>query len=79
MHTQFDVSSPRVEIGRVRLHERAASLAVRMKDELVRRKEVTAMMTLDAFRSRTVVSCGHEASGGAVGASMVDLKLVVLR
>ena len=79
MHTQFDVSSPGVKISRVRLHEWAASLPVRMKDKLVRRKKIVAMMALDAFGPRTVVSGRHETAGGPVRASVVDLKLIVLR
>ena len=73
------MSPPRIEISRIRLYERTASLSMRMKDELVWRKEIVTMMALDAFGSRTVVSGWNETAGGAVRATVVDLKFIVLR
>lgn len=75
---QLHVTSPRVEIGGVRLHVLVGG-AMRVKDELVGRQEDPAVGALDALGPRTVVAGWQERAATAPRALVVNGEGKVLR
>ena len=77
---QLHVTSPRVEVGRVRLYVlRAGSRPVRVEDELVGREKQAAHGALDALGARRVVPGRQEGAAAAPRALVVHGKRKVFR
>ena len=77
---EFHVTTPRVEVGGVRLHvlvRRADSM--RVEDELVGGEEEAAVGALDALCAGAVVTSGEESAAAAPGAFVVHREREVFR
>ena len=73
------MSSPRVEIGGIWVVVLCVCRSVEVKDEFVWGEEDVAEVTLNAFRSRTVVTGRYELPETSPAARMPDVEGKVLR